>query len=184
MKVKILLFGLISLFLLFVVSPILAQARIYPTPSMVTPSPIEYALPYPGILPDHPLYFLKVVRDRLLLFFTQDGIKKIHLNLLFADKRLGAGQALFEQGNIELAIDTITKGEKYLLTTAVSSVSFKKQNLPPGLTDKIELSAKKHEEVINLLILKVDDTGTKQRLTDALGLTHQAVLQIAQFKQK
>ena len=38
---------------------------------------VNYQLPYPGrILPDHPLYFLKMIRDRIWLFFTTNSLKK------------------------------------------------------------------------------------------------------------
>jgi len=184
MKLKLLFFGFIFVMFLAITSPILAQADLYPIPSTIAPSPIEYALPYPGILSDHPLYFLKVLRDRILLFFTQDQVKKIQYKLLFADKRLVAGQLLFEQGKKDVAIDTITKGEKYLLDSAAEVAEMKRKDVPPGLTDKIELSAKKHEEVIKALSNVGNNADTEKRLSDALGLTHQAFAQIAQFKQK
>ncbi len=142
----------------------------------VTPTPtVEYALPYPGILPDNPLYILKVARDRILLFFTSDPIKKVQLNLLLSDKRLVMGQLLIEKGNAKLGIETITKGEKYLLLSSLGLRELKKQNnLPPGLADKVDLAAKKHEEVIMKLISAINDEGYRKRLNDALGITHQA----------
>ena len=46
------------------------------TPSVLpTPTPeINYYLSYPGILPDHSLYLLKMVRDRLVLLSTTDPL--------------------------------------------------------------------------------------------------------------
>jgi hypothetical protein len=32
-------------------------------------TPISYDLPYPGMLPDSPVYFVKVARDRVMRFF-------------------------------------------------------------------------------------------------------------------
>lgn len=76
---------------------------------------INYELPYPGsILPDHPLWFLKVIRDKAWLAATSNPGKKAELKLLFADKRLGASKILFEKGKPELAYSTLTKAEKYL----------------------------------------------------------------------
>ena len=34
-----------------------------------TPVPVAYQLPFPGLLPDNPLYFLKTMRDRLVVFW-------------------------------------------------------------------------------------------------------------------
>jgi hypothetical protein len=54
----------------------------------------SYKLPYPGILPNHPLYRIKEFRDNLLERLTRDPIKKVELHLLFADKKIAAAQFL------------------------------------------------------------------------------------------
>ncbi len=150
-----------------------------PTPT----SSVEYALPFAGLLPDHPLYTIKVLRDRILLFFTRDPEKKVHLNLLFSDKRLVMGQILWEKGNIDLSVSTIGKGEKYLLSAAIDLLALKKQkNLPPGLSDKVELATNKHEEVIMKLIKSSGDEVKQQGLNLALGINHQAMQQILSVK--
>lgn len=156
-----------------------AFGQAVPTP---TP-PIEYNLPYPGILPDHPLYPLKALRDRILIFFTQDPVKKVHLNLLFADKRLVMGQILWEKGSPDLSISTLSKSEKYLLSAALDLLPLKKQNnLPPGLADKLELAAKKHEELILHLLESTADESKKRGLNESLGVNHQATQQILLVK--
>lgn len=152
--------------------------------SPVTPTPtLEYAFPYPGILPDHPLYFLKAARDRILLFFTYDHVKRTNLNLLLADKRLVMGQLLSEKGNTDLSTSTFSKAEKYLLSATLELGILKKQNsLPPGLADKVELAAKKHEEVISRLMGVTADENKLQNLSGALGVNHQAIQQIKLLK--
>ena len=72
-----------------------------------------YELPYPGILPDHPLYFFKVVRDKIWAFSTRDNLKKVDIYILFSDKRAKMAQALSNKGKTDLAISTMSKGEKY-----------------------------------------------------------------------
>ena len=181
---KMLLQFIISLLLYLVVSTQTLAFVSSPISSYVSPGPtVEYNFPYVGLLPDHPLYLLKVSRDRILLFFTRDPEKKVHLNLLFSDKRLVMGQLLWEKGNIELSVTTLGKGEKYLLSAAVDLAALKKQeNLPPGLSDKMELAAKKHEEVIMKLINSSDDEVKRQGLNLALGINHQATQQILSVK--
>ncbi len=70
-------------------------------PAAVTPAPVvpkvEYNLPYPGILPDHPLYFLKQLRDKILDFLITDPVKKAEFYILQADKRLSMGIALTDE---------------------------------------------------------------------------------------
>lgn len=72
-----------------------------------------YPLPYPGILPDHPLYFIKMIRDRVRLWLTRDALTRAELFLHYADKRLAASLALAEQGKIGLSVSTASKGELY-----------------------------------------------------------------------
>lgn len=69
---------------------------------------------YPGILPNHPLYFVKMIRDKAILSLTRNPQKKTHLFLQYADKRLTAGQILIYQEEYDLGVSTITKAEKYL----------------------------------------------------------------------
>lgn len=82
-----------------------------PTPTIVPK--VDYYLAYPGILPDQPLYKLKMVRDRARLMMVKKSPQKVALVLLYADKRVGAGVALIEGGQMGLGITTIQKGVKY-----------------------------------------------------------------------
>lgn len=74
---------------------------------------INYQFPYPGILPDHPLYPLKVLRDKIYDFFLTDNLKKTEFKLLMADKRFYMGVILMEKGNTTLAEKTVSKASKY-----------------------------------------------------------------------
>lgn len=151
----------------------------------LSPSPthIEYALPYPGLLPDHPLYTLKTWRDRILILLTRDPLKRSQLYLLFADKHMGMGQSLWDGKQYDLATATFIQGEKYLLTSASTLVSLRNENkLPPGVAEKVGLSAKKHEEILNKLQAISDAEKEKMQLTEALGMTYQAMQQVASLK--
>ena len=75
---------------------------------------VEYQLAYPGILPDHPLYWLKMVRDRVWGWLVFDPVKKADWLLLMADKRIWAAEMLLEKGMGRLAVTTASKAEKYL----------------------------------------------------------------------
>lgn len=119
---------------------------VLPTP---TPAKVEYFLAYPGILPDHFLYPIKMIRDRIWLFLTTDPVKKAETFLLFADKRLGAGKALIEGGKEELGISTLTKAEKYLeRAIAQEKIAKEKGKDTVAFLEKLSLSTKKHEEVL------------------------------------
>jgi len=115
---------------------------------------VVYTLPYPGILPDHPLYFLKVIRDRLLDFATRDKIKKANLYLLFSDKRANMAVFLSKKGKNKLAITTFSKGEKYFLKIPALLVASKKQGVgpTPELVETLRVSNAKHQELVNQLL--------------------------------
>lgn len=127
------------------VSPSLTAA---PTPK----SEIQYYLPYPGILPDHPLYPLKMIRDRIWLWFTTDSLKKAEVLLLFADKRLGAGKALIEGNKLNLGFSTLEKAEKYLERVVEQLETAKKKGKQVRQTaEKLKTAAAKHQEVLTKL---------------------------------
>jgi hypothetical protein len=122
----------------------------------------DYLLPYPGILPDHPLYWLKMVRDRIRLSLTSDPAGKIDLLVLYADKRLGAGRALIEGNKKALGLTTITKAEKYLETAALSLKTLdNNQPAKTALQNKIIASAVKHRQVMELLKPQLPDQSLK-----------------------
>lgn len=128
-----------------------------------TPTPIPkstYYLVYPGTLPDHPLYKLKMLRDQIWLGVTTDRIKKTELLLLFADKRIGAGEVLVNGNKIDLGLSTLTKGEKYF-ERAVSEARVAKENGRDVtvILGKFKAASIKYEEVLASLEEKVNTDG-------------------------
>ncbi len=76
---------------------------------------ISFSNYYRGnILPDNPLWSLKVLRDRLWILVTTDPKKKSELYLLLSEKRLGSAVYLFLNKKTDLALSVLTKAEKYL----------------------------------------------------------------------
>lgn len=151
----------------------------------VTPPPVGYVLPYPGILPDHPLYILKVGRDRLVLFFTRDPLEKIKIKHHLADKRLMMGKTLIEKGKIDLGATTISKGEKYLLDAIADArlVSTHNPQFDRSMFDRLLGATMKHQEVIATLF---SQTALNQRseLELSVQLAQEANKEISQVKQE
>lgn len=193
------------IFLLFLISfawiatPIFAQRRNVstsvvllkraispsPDPQPTLPAKIEYNLPDPGILPDHPLYILKVLRDRIIIIFTKDRQKRINLYILMADKRLAMGQALVDRGKPGLGATTISKGEKYLLGAVGLLRELKKGGRTPdvGLVNKVVQSIAKHEEVVGELAKRVSgEAGSSMGLS--LQNAQDAGRQLKEFKER
>lgn len=137
----------------------------------LTDQKVVYELPYPGILPDHPLYALKVTRDRVLEFFTRDNLKKVNLYLLFSDKRLKMAEYLAKKGKNDLAITTASKGEKYFLKIPPLLKSSKQQGVSPdpSLLERVRLSNKKHKQLL-VTLLKELPQGEQQRVEEILQI--------------
>lgn len=138
------------------------------TPTMVQHS--DYTLAYPGLLPDSPIYGIKVFRDRLVSFFISDPLKKSAFDLLQADKRLGAGFYLARKGGTydTLVITTISKGENYF-DDAIGQLPLIKQQGEDvsGQAARLLSAAQKHEEVLKQL--KQSNPSLKVGLDKELG---------------
>lgn len=175
-------FGILIVCILFLTasrfSYAVNQSLVISTP---TPS-IDYTLPYPGLLPSHPLYFMKNLRDRILLAMTRDPLKKSEYLLLFSDKHLAMGKVLLKDKKKELAGETLIKGERYLLSSLDRLSESKGRGIfPPGYIQKIGLSAKKHQEVITNLIFQVSDPASLDKLKEALLINSKASVKASQL---
>ncbi len=118
------------------------------------PTPIDYTLPYPGILSDNPLYFLKALRDRITEFLIADPIKKAEFYLLTADKRLNEAVYLMKkgEGKYEMVASKVSKGENYFEKGIDQLQLARKQNLSAdSLIQKYYIASLKHQEVIKEL---------------------------------
>lgn len=117
---------------------------------------VEYQLPYPGLLPDNPLYFLKALRDAVIDFLISDPLKKADFYLLAADKRLNAGVYLVNTKNkYDLAESTISKGENYFEKAIAKTKEAKTQGMDiEGIKNRLLVSSQKHQEVIMDLMTK------------------------------
>jgi len=141
---------------------------------------VDYFLAYPGILPDHFLYPVKMIRDRIWLWLTVEPLKKAELMLLFADKRLGAGKVLIEGNKVDLGISTLSKAEKYLQRSLTQIETIQKKDEKTRLFwEKLTTAATKHEEILVSLKEKVGDSA-KPALEESLNLVRQIQAQIKQ----
>lgn len=123
-----------------------------------------YDLPYAGILPDHPLFFLKNIRDRVFEFATRDQLKKANLYLLLSDKRMRMAIELFEKGKGMLAVDSVVKAEAYFLKIPDLLTTSKKQGAAADgvFILRLKTAIEKHREIIESLIKDVSDSERKK----------------------
>jgi len=135
----------------------------------------DYYLPYPGILPDHPFYWAKMIRDRLKLWSTSDPLSKANLMLLYADKRIGAAQALASGNKLPLAQSTANKAEIYLSRVAatLSSLDISDQAVKQAW-ETLYLSSNKHKQILENILQSAPDP-LKAGLNQSLVLAEQVV---------
>jgi len=130
-----------------VVAPSTASGSLSPTPTVVS----TYTLPYPGILPDNPLYFLKTLRDRIIIFFISDPLKKSAFYLLQSDKRLESTWYLLKKdaGHTDLALSTLSKSTNYLSQAVDEVKNAKDAGQETGdILGKLQQATQKHAAVI------------------------------------
>jgi hypothetical protein len=132
---------------------------------------VSYTLPYPGILPDNPLYFIKGIRDQLLQIKTRDNIKKSELYLLLSDKRVAMSIELAKKGKDKLAITTFSKAEKYFSYIPDLIITSKKQGVSPqsDFLNTLKLSSDKHRETAETLMKELPQ-GSSESINQILKL--------------
>jgi hypothetical protein len=126
------------------------------------PVKVEYYLPYPGILPDNPLYKLKAIRDRLRLWFELDEEKKARLELLYANKRINAAVFLVDGGKGSLGVTTATKAEKYLEQAVERTLKLSKDGKDvKSLMTELMTACRKHAEILTGLQKRAEGEAKK-----------------------
>lgn len=162
-KKKLIVFFIILIsLLLFAHRPFFAQeltsAPEAPKESSAS-SIVKYDLAYPGILPDHPLYKLKLLRDKITLYLISDPRKKIDYYLLQTDKGILATAMLVDKKEFDLANQTALKAENNftLLSSTYDGYYFKENGKIPDqqeLLKKLKTASLKHQEVLTSLLEK------------------------------
>lgn len=69
------------------------------------------------ILPDHPLYIIGMISDRVDLWLATPE-ERFALKLEYADTRLTTSQHLLQRKRRGMALTTLTKAEKYIISAA------------------------------------------------------------------
>lgn len=131
----------------------------------------DYVLPYPGILQNHPLYFIKKIRDQIIEMLVADPQRKADFYLLQSDKFLAASVLLEAQGQTALAQSTLDLSAQRM-TDSISQLSRSKesgQSIPAGTIDRMQQAIEKHLEVEDDLTAKktVDTNASRNQLLQA-----------------
>lgn len=151
---KIAIFIFILLVSFSFAKTVFAQTDSSSSSTMKKEENVDYTLPYPGLLPDNPLYFLKSARDKIIEFLISSPQKKAEYFLLSSDKRLNTGYFLIEKNKDDMGVLYISKSNNYM-HMAVSSAKEAGQS-GTDILSKALTSIKKHEEIIKKVEKDVD----------------------------
>jgi len=163
---KLLTISLVILFLF--VSQGFQKAFAQSTPSAQIIN-VQYDLPYTGLLPDNPLYFLKALRDNLVGLLITDPVKKSDYDLLMADKRLSGAAALLSKGEDDLAITTLSKSGNYFYQAIEKVKDAKRQGENINdVVSRLTAASLKHQQIIFQMINSANK-NTKGTLGAALN---------------
>lgn len=139
----------------------------------------DYILPFPGMLPNNPLYILKVIRDKFIENLISDPEIKIAFHLMQADKQIGMINNLINDNNVNLAIKTALKAED---NNTKITIIYKFSHIKPTLKmkDALILSAKKHQEILSEIIKKVknNDKKTFNQIMEFSKINEQEIIRI------
>ncbi len=138
-------------------SSVMMSDQEIPQDATTSAEKIDYNLAFPGILPDHPLYKIKVLRDKLALMLIGDPKKRIEYYLLQTDKGILATAMLVDKNEIKLAHETALKAEDNYtqLTFELKRLSEKPS---PDFFKRLQTASAKHQEVLQSLVDRVPES--------------------------
>lgn len=119
----------------------------------------ESKIPYMGnVLPDSPLWGLKVLRDKIWFGVTTSHLRRAQLALLFSDKRILMTKVLFEEGKPDIALSTYLEGEKYLVVAVDEEKIARSQGVDTDdFLIKLASSTSQHKVIMDSLMYLVPD---------------------------
>ncbi len=143
----------------------------------------EYVLPYPGILPDHPLYTLKNFRDSILELLISDPARKIDFYILQSDKEISAAQLLSVNGKNAYVKQTVEHATVYKEKALLQAKAIKSQGkeVPSFLIERLTHSIQKQNDII-IELVQNSDADTKKILQLQQEKLHALIADIDSLK--
>jgi hypothetical protein len=169
---------------LVLTSPLFAQTNteLQQEDNLIQNNTVVYDLPYPGILPDNPLYMLKILRDKLIPILITSPDKKIQFYLLQADKGILSSSILIEKGNYSLADKTLLKAENYM--TEITFQLFSLTEKPSkDFLGKLKLASLKHQEIIEMNLSRIPE-DKRSTFTTVLEFSERNLTRIKEYEQQ
>lgn len=125
----------------------------------------------PGITPDSPFYFFKVIVEKVKLFVIVDPAKKADLLAELINTKLAEAQAMLEEGKVEDAEKALELYQEYMneMTDVAGEAAEKGKDLGEVI-ERVKEAHEKHVEVLTGLLEKVPDQA-KDAIEHALEVS-------------
>lgn len=135
---------------------------------------LDYALPFPGILSDNPLYFIKKIRDTVMRAFMSNPVKRAEFALLQSDKYLAMAMAYADMKKWDRAGEAVILSQKEM-EQAIAEVNAARTSgvpVPGHITTSMERSTVKHKQRIDGMKINSQEkpNGLFQKASDAFAL--------------
>ena len=153
-------------FLILVLTFISVSKVDYAFGQSATPAPIlgqkvevDYMLPFAGkIEPDHPLWTIKAIRDKVWVTTSLKTDNKIKVLVTLADKRIQHASHLMDKDKSELSVSTLTKSEKYLEEALKIEKAARAKKMDTKESAKlIVMSTLKHRQLLEELLARAPE---------------------------
>ncbi len=112
-------------------------------------------LPKPEIMPDNPLYILKIWYEKIIIFISFGDVKRAERYSKLAEERLQEAEQMAKEGKNELAQRALVEYEKYLNKALEKADELKKQAQ--------EEAKQKAKDEINRALEKVSESTLKNQ---------------------
>lgn len=147
------------------------------TSGIVAPAEnLDYPLPYPGILIDHPLYIIKRIRDEIMRTFVKDPVKHVEFSLLQSDKYLSMAIIYADKRDWLRVKETVfmSLSEMDRSVQGVKAMRNAGEVIPSHVLVQLERSTVKHSERVGVLTSQIDSL-----YSDSLKQNEAAFIQLA-----
>lgn len=107
------------------------------------------------ILPDHIAYPVLMAIDRARLEAATQT-EQVYLKTAYANRRLSLAQQLFDKGDEQLAVSTLTKAQKYLLSASNQALD---TDMPDSVMKHLISTLEFHRETTTELAVYLSDSN-------------------------
>ncbi len=115
-------------------------------------------LPDPGILPDHPLYFLKNWGESIGTFFTFGDINEAERYLFLAERRIAEAKSLIDKGKPEITERALERHREQLNRAIGKAEEAKQKGInADDILAKISQATLRHQAVLIEIYEKVPE---------------------------